>query len=210
MIYIFAVTILYGLLPFLLIVFDKRVRNIESFYPFIFVVFIASLYEFIFSMIVKVNVENWFFVYGILAFIGIHYFFYNLLHKKFKSFFIVSIFIFVAFSILAFIYRISFDYLTISAFFKVNQTIIILIFSILWFRRMFEELETDDLLKNSNFYFISGLIIYYCGSVFLYLLANYIYASDKSNFQYYWLLNIILNLILRTLIIIGIWKARLK
>ncbi len=210
MIYILTFTILFGLVPFSFIVFDKSLRGIKKFHPFIFVVFIASLYEFIGSLLLKLNVEYWFFIYGILVFLSIHYFFYKLLNEKFKRVFIISILIFIIFSILAFIYRISFDYLTISAFFKVYQTINILFFSILWFKRIFEELETDNLLENSNFYFISGLIIYYCGSVFLFLLANYIYVSDKSDFQNYWLLNIALNLILRSLIIIGIWKARLK
>ena len=37
-----------------------------------------------------------------------------------------------------------------------------------------------------------------------------IYKNDNYLFQYYWLLNIVLLILLRTLLIVGIWKARVK
>jgi hypothetical protein len=102
----------------------------------------------------------------------------------------------------------SLNFLQISSFFTIYQTIIILVFSILWFRKIFKEFEINNLLDSPTFYFISGLLIYYCGSVVLFLLANDLYTTDQNSFQYYWLLNIILNFVLRTLLIVGIWKAR--
>lgn len=213
MIYILVFTILYGLLPlFLLIVFKDKIENIKKIYPFVFVVFVASLYEFIGSILLKINVEYWFLIYGVIVFFGIHYFFYILLDKRFKNVFLILICLFLilfSISIFSYIFK-SFDYLVISSFFIVFQTIIVLFFSILWFKKIFQELVINNLFDSPIFYFISGLILYYCGSVFLFLSASHIYAADKSNFQYYWLLNIILNLVLRTLLIVGIWKARVK
>jgi hypothetical protein len=208
MIYLLTFTVLYGLFPLLLVFYTNSWGKIKFILPFIIVVFLASLYEFFGSLIFKINVEYWFLIYGILAFFSIHYFFYFLLKRRFKKIFLTLVFIFFIFFLFSIFYGFSFSYLNISSFFKVYQTIIILSFSILWFKSVFEDLEIINLLHYSIFYFISGLLIYYCGSVFLFLSASSIYASDKSNFQYYWLLNIILNLVLRTLMIIGIWKAR--
>jgi len=206
--YFLIFTILLGLVPFLVTICSKRRENIMPIFPFVTAVFIASLYELVGSLLLKIDVEYWFSIYGLLAFSSIHYFFYNLLQKRFKKIFIVLTVVFFLFFLLSILFRTSFDFLTINSFFKAYQTIIILLFSIIWFKRIFENLEVVNLFDSPAFYFVSGLLIYYCGSVFLFLAASAIYASDKSNFQYYWLLNIILNLVLRTLLIIGIWKAR--
>ncbi len=214
MINILIFTIFYGLVPlFLLITFNYRLSNIKNIYPFVFVVFIASLYEFIGTVLFKINVENWFLIYGTLAFFSIQYFFYDILNNRFKFLFIAFTTSYVVLLIISIYYYFSFkssDYLVVNSFLIVFQTITILFFSILWFIKVFHEIKIDDLSQSPHFYFISGLIISYSGSVFLFLTASYIYASDKSNFQYYWLLNIILNLVLRTLLIVGIWKARVK
>jgi hypothetical protein len=208
MIYVVLFTILYGLIPFILLAFNANCKGIKHVYPFVFVVFIASLYEFIGSIVLGINVELWFLFYDVLVFFSIHYFFYNLLNRKYTNLFLVFIILFlVLYCILRFGLWL-FNYLQISSFVNVYQTLIILFFSIVWFKRIFQEYEIDNLLNSPTFYFISGLLIYYCGTVVLFLSASYIYATDQSNFQYYWLLNIILNFVLRTLLIVGIWKAR--
>lgn len=201
-------TVLYGLSPFLLYLFIDKKKKIKSILPFTVVVFIASLYEFVGSILFKINVEYWFLIYGFLAFFSIHFFLYDLIRGQLKKVFIVLALLFLVFFIIANYYRFSWSFLVISSFFNVYQTLIILLFSIVWFKRIFQELEVDNLLVSPNFYFISGLLLYYCGSVFLFLLSSYIYAVDESNFRYYWLLNIILNFVLRTLLIVGIWKAQ--
>ena len=101
-------------------------------------------------------------------------------------------------------------YFDISSYFNVFQTITILVLSILWFRKILIDLEFESLLDNPIYFFVSGLLVYYLGTVFVYLIGSYIYFENKELFQYYWLLNIILNLVLRTLLIVGIWKARVK
>lgn len=191
-----------------MLAFKVNIQNIKHVIPFVIVVFIASLYEFIGSILLGQNVELWFLIYDILVFFSIHYFFYKLLNKKYRAlFFILILLLFIFYCILT-LGPWTFSYLEISSFFNVYQTLIILLFSILWFKRIFQEFEIDNLLDSPTFYFISGLLIYYSGSVVLFLLANSIYASDQSKFQYYWLLNVILNFVLRTLLIVGIWKAR--
>ncbi len=145
-----------------------------------------------------------------MAFIGLHYFYYYLLDRKYKLLFLVYIIGFIILIILSQTVWINYIYLEKSAYFNMFQTLIVLTFSILWFKQLFSKLEEESLSKNPNFYFVSGLIVCYCGTVFLFLVSSSIYAYDKSNFHYYWLLNILLNFVLRSLLIIGVWKARVK
>lgn len=209
--FILIFTILYGLLPLLIYHFLKeKLMGIKAIYPFLVVVFIASLYEFIGSIVLRISAENWYLIYKTLAFFSIHYLFFVLLDNRYKIIFSVLILIYLVMIFLTFTYWKTYFYLNISAFFNVFQTIIILFFSILWFKKVFQDLVVDNLLKEPFFYFLSGLIICYTGSVFIYLMGNSIYLTDKTNFQYYWLINIFLNLILRTLLIVGILKARVK
>ena len=208
MLYFIIFTVLYGLTPFFLHFFiNRRVKN-NYILPFTLVVFIASLYEFVGSFLLKINVEYWFLIYGMMAFIGIHYYFYYLLNKRFRLFFTISAIIFIISYVSSIMLRLSEDFFIMKSLFKVYQTIIILVFSFLWFTKIFQELKSESLLQSSDFYYVSGLLIYYCGTVFLFLSASSIYATDQSKFQYYWLLNIILNFVIRTLLIVGIWKAR--
>lgn len=209
MLYFIIFTVLYGLVPFLLLVFAvKKKKKIGSILPFTLVVFIASIYEFVASILLKINVENWFFIYAFTAFYSILYFYYILNPKEKKNIFLVIATLFLLVFVVSFYHKFSVSFLVISSFFNVYQTLIVFLFSILWFKKIFEDLEFDNLFNSPDFYFISGLLLYYCGSVVLFLLANDIYATDQANFQYYWLLNVILNFILRTLLIVGIWKAQ--
>lgn len=209
--FILIFTIIYGIVPFILyLIVKKKNRDLHLILPFLIVVFLASVYELIGTVILKISVEYWYLVYKTLAFIGLHYFYYYLLDRKYKLLFLVYIIGFIILIILSQTVWINYIYLEKSAYFNMFQTLIVLTFSILWFKQLFSKLEEESLSKNPNFYFVSGLIVCYCGTVFLFLVSSSIYAYDKSNFHYYWLLNILLNFVLRSLLIIGVWKARVK
>lgn len=204
--------ILFGVLPIAIYyqVKENSKDELHAIFPFLWVVGIASLYEFFGTIILKWDSKYWFIIYKVLAFFALHYFFYYLLKKKFKALFIV----FVALFLLLFLYYLGctaqLDFFTINSYFNALQTIIVLTFSILWIRRIFITLEVESLANAPNFYFISGLVIYYAGTVFLFLLSNLIFKTENSQFQDYWMLNIALNLVIRTLLILGIWKTRVK
>lgn len=203
--------ILYGLFPlFFILKFRKEMININCIYPFILVVFISSLYEFFGSIILKISLEDWYLIYKTISFFSILYFYYSILNKKHKLFFILLIFLFILKIVMTFTVWSDKFYFDISSYFNVFQTITILVLSILWFRKILIDLEFESLLDNPIYFFVSGLLVYYLGTVFVYLIGSYIYFENKELFQYYWLLNIILNLVLRTLLIVGIWKARVK
>lgn len=212
MVYINSFTILYGLIPFLffLLIKGKISKSITSLLPFIILVFISAIYEFIFSILLRWNVSNWFIIYCVISFFVIYYLFNSLIVRvnpvlKFSS--LILYIILLMFLILKFDNQ---DFLKICYFIDSYITVFVFVCSIIWFKKIFKELQYESLWDSPFFYVVSGLILYYFGTFFLFLMTELIYRDNNYSFQYYWLLNIILNLVLRTLLIVGIWKARVK
>ncbi len=201
-------TIIYGIFPAIAYKFFKV--NIRSIAPFVAVVCTASLYEFFGTFVLKLNSDYWILCYKILAFSAIHYFYFRILEGKYVKVFLL----FISTFLLLFFYTMylwgKIDFFNLNAYFNCLQTIIVLTFSVLWFIKIFTNLELESLTRSPEFYFIAGLILYYSGTIFLFLLGGTIFKFDKANFQSFWMLNVILNLTLRSLLIIGIWKGRTK
>jgi hypothetical protein len=202
--------IIFGLSPLLyFLVYRKQdIVTLKPILPFIILTFISSLYEFFGTLTFGWNVSNWFIIYNIFSFLAINYFYHNLIQTKFQ---VLNNLFLLSFLLLCFILFVNYqikDFLIISTYFKGFITLFVLLFSVLWFVKIFQEVYIDNLLKNSSFYFVSGFILYYCGTLFLFLLSNYIFKVDSTIFQSYWMVNVILNLILRILLFIGLWKAR--
>lgn len=94
-------------------------------------------------------------------------------------------------------------------FLAIIEFFLIIIFSINWFVNVFKNKDVESLLQLSHFYFISGLLIYYSGTIFLFILSDEILQAGLS-LKSYWTVNLILLLIFRILLIISIWKGRTK
>lgn len=204
--------IVFGISPFSYFLVARRQSTIElkAILPYVFLTFISSLYEFFGTLTFGWNVSYWFLIYDILDFSCIFYFFYIILQKKHSWIFVAFLVLFAALcSFLYWQYEIK-DVLVINNYFKGFITFFVLLFSVLWFTKLFAEVYIEDLLNNSTFYFISGFVLYYCGTLFLFLLSNYLYHSDSVLFQSYWVVNIVLNFVLRTLLLVGIWKAKVN
>lgn len=205
-------TILYGLVPFILFLIYRNKLSYEIIYilPFIALTFFASVYELVFTSLLQISIKYFFITYCVFSFFTISYFFSKVLVNFSKIYFRVSYFIFFCVFLFVVFNWTSYGAIVLSSFLDIFQTSFILFFSIVWLRKVFKDLQYNNLFESIYFYFISGLIIYYCGTLFLFLLSDIIYKDDKSILQYYWLLNVILNLILRSILIICIWKARVK
>jgi len=202
--------IIFGVSPLLyFLIYRKKYANIfKPILPFIVLTFIASLYEFFGTLTFKLDASYWFVIYNILSFLAINYFYLNLIQIRYQFLLYLFFFTFILLCYFLFVnYQIK-DFLIVSTYFKGFITLFVLLFSILWFVKIFQETYLDNLLKNSTFYFISGFIFYYCGTVFLFLLSNFILKVDSAMLHSYWVINIILNLVLRTLLLVGLWKAK--
>lgn len=201
--------IIFGTTPLLYFLAAKKQYSIKlkAIIPFVTLTFFSSLYELIGTLTLGWNVSYWFIIYNILSFFCVFYFYYHLLQKQFSKLFLLILALFFIFSIFLFInFRIE-DFFVVCSYLDAFITFFILFFTIIWFRKLINDAHIDNLLDSSNFYFISGLILYFCGTLFLFLFANHLYKVDSEMLQSYWALNIILNLILRFLLLVGLWKA---
>ena len=204
--------IIFGITPLLyyFIARSKNARELKPIIPFITLTFVSSLYELFGSLILGWNVSYWFVFFEILAFLCIYYFYFEILQKQFLKLFLLTLFLFLGFCFYLSLNFIIKDFFIVSSYLNTFTTLFILFFTIIWFRRLILDASIENLLENSTFYFISGFILYYFGTLFLFLISNYLYKFDTLSLQSYWVVNIILNLILRILLIVGLWKARTK
>lgn len=90
---------------------------------------------------------------------------------------------------------------------QVPIIIMVLIFSLKWFKELFEKTEVPDLWSNGNFYFVSGLLIYYSATFVLFMLSSFL-IEVSQHFYDYWLVNVIATLFLRIMLSLGVWNTR--
>uniref|UniRef100_UPI00404A4454 hypothetical protein n=1 Tax=Flavobacterium sp. TaxID=239 RepID=UPI00404A4454 len=186
----------------------KLVKPSRFFIPFLVLMFVASVYEIVFTTYLKIPVNHWFVFYNFAAFVTLFYFYYELLNRRYKGMFIGFALAFVALISYLF-YNYSFnDHFVFSASLKMLQTTFILTLSVLWFIEVFKQKVVLNLFKSPVFYFISALILYYCGVLFVFLSYDYIYQNHKSISESIWSMNLYLTLLMRFLSIYGVWIAR--
>lgn len=203
-------TVLYSLTPLIMYWFTKKKLNeeIKPIFPFVVLCFIAGLYEFIFTSQLKISVTVWFYVYDFLAFFSIQYFYYFILNKENKRMVLLSSILYL----FLFVYFVShhthlkqLDYIS---YLGVLNTLLIIFYSIKWFKKTILVSEFESLTQNPNFYFVSGFILYYTSTIVLFLLINTIYLNIKELISHFWMINIFFNIFHKTLLLIGIWKLQ--
>lgn len=205
-----VVTMLYSSLPFLVYWFIRKQLNqeVQPILPFLVLCFIGGLYEFIFTALLRIDTVPWFYTYDFLSIFTIQYFFYHVLEKKVKKMVLVTTALYIALFFYAVTHHEMKNFMNYLAYLNSIITFLIIFYSFLWFKKVFMEKSLISLSQSPTFYFITGFLFYYSGVVVLFLLANSIYLTNNSNFQYYWLINLFFNIFHKTFLIIGLWKAR--
>lgn len=186
----------------------KRAFNIrESITPFIWLTAFATLYEFIGTGLLEIKTSYWFQLYSFLEIVTLFYFFFKLFKTKYKTTFGIFLVLLVTTYSFSFFYWNENSGLISNAKNKASITFFVLTFSFLWFKELFKKMEIQNPWQNADFYFVSGFLLYYSSTFFLFMLGGFIFNSNVY-FYDYWLINIIATLILRTLLIIGVWKMK--
>lgn len=214
---VFYIALFIGFIPLLVLFLKKRAfdRN-HPVVPFIWLTAIASLYEFVGTGLLKINTAYWFQLYPLLSFLALHYFFSGLLKPLYKNVFRISLILFIIIYGISFLYWEDHDKLVSSAINRSYITLFIVIFTFIWFKSLFEKLDSSNiyekvdipnLWQSALFYFISGMFIYYSTTFFLFLSSSFIYISNLY-LRDYWLVNVLATLILRTFLIVGVWKMK--
>lgn len=202
----FFIALLIGVFPLLILFVKKKALDLrEPISLFVWLTTLASLYEFFGSTILKINTTYWWQLYSLMEFVSLYYFFYKSFEPKRKIIFILWITFFLM------QYSLSFFYLSevfiSSSINKTPLTLFIIVFSFLWFKELFYKMEIQNPWQIANFYFVSGFLLYYSSTFFLFLLASFLFKSNVY-FYDYWLINIVATIILRTSLIIGVWKMK--
>lgn len=204
----FYIALFIGIIPLLVLFIKKRAFDFrEPITPFIWLTVFATLYEFIGTGLLEIKTSYWFQLYSFFEIVTLFYFFFKLFKTKYKiafGIFLVSLVTTYSFS---FFFWNENEGLIPNTVNKTSVTLFVLTFSFLWFKELFKKMEIQNPWQNADFYFVSGFSVYYSSTFFLFLLASLIFNSNV-NFYDYWLVNIIATLILRTSLIIGIWKMK--
>lgn len=209
MYFFFAYVALFiGIIPLLILFLKKRVFDFkEPIIPFVWLTALATLYEFIGTVLLQIKTSYWFQVYSFLEIVTLSYFFFKLFQPKYKTAFRVFLVLLLTTYGFSFFFWDENAGLIPKAINKIPLTFFVLSFSFLWFKELFKKMEIQNPWQNTDFYFVSGFSVYYSSTFFLFLLGNFIFNSNIY-FYDYWLINIMTTLILRTFLIIGVWKMK--
>lgn len=184
-------------------------NNFKGLLPYLWLVAISSLYELVFSYYLKVNVEIWFKIYTLLDFILIILLFSGQKNRPSRYFFWTFTFIYLIVFTFLTLTSDKIHYLKQDSFLNLLMTFFVITYSIIWFYKNFKLMESDSLLELPFFYFLSGLLFYYSGIIFLSLLSESIINSSLDIYDY-WVVNICFLILFRILLIVSVWKGRVK
>lgn len=177
--------------------------------PLLIILFISVFYELIASFWLKLPSGYWFRLYTLLEFLSLCYFFRLLFKNRYNILLYLFIFLFTTcYCVLLTLWGDHILNLETDAYLAIIETIFVYVFVILWFKELFHNANVESLLQSPVFYFICSFILYFSGTVFLFLLSSTILQGSKEAFRASWLINVVLSLVMRILIVIGIWKAR--
>lgn len=196
-----------GILP-LLMAFSKKDSFVfkEPITPFIWLTFIATLYEGIGTIVLKIDSSYWNKIYSLLEFLTIFYFYFKLFQPRFKTIFLLFLMLLLLTHIISF-YWIEYSPFIVIAVNKIPLTFLVLLGSFWWVRDLFKSDETQNLWQNPVFYFVSAFYIYYLVTMPLFLMGSFIFNSNLY-FYHFAIVNIMATLILRILLTIGVWKMK--
>lgn len=206
--YFTHITLALGMVPLAVFLARRKKQSIESYYflPFIVLLALSTVYELVFTLLFKRNVNFWFSFYLLLEFYTLSYFFLKLSANK-TLWTVFSVAYLLLFGAL-YLYRNDSNELVLDGYLSAFTFVTILTYSITWFLKIIHQLTDTSLVKNHLFYYIGGMLIYLTGTLFLFLMGNMIYLESRSDFQDFWFLNVLFSFLFRVLIIIGIWKDR--
>ena len=205
---LFYVALFIGIIPLLILILKKRAFDFkEPIAPFVWLTALATLYELVGTVLLKLNTAYWFQIYSFLEIVTLGYFFFKLFQPKYKTVFQVFLVLLIVAYCVSFFFWGEKSKLIPNAINKTSVTLFVLAFSFLWYKTLYGKREIYNPLQQSVYYFVLGFSIYYAGTFFLFLLSSPIFNSNLY-FYNYWLVNILATFILRILLITGVWKLK--
>lgn len=205
--FLYYIIQLFGILPLLFYLKkgSKNVNYLQFLLPFIILMFIASIYETIFSHILKIGSTPWFRIYSFLEFYCLLYFYWKLLNRKWLVLFFGIIYLLnYCHLIYEWIYFPKIGFNLISS--DIIITSLVLVNTIIWFVDVFKKMEESPLHINPLFYIIASLLLCYCSSFIVFVITDYM-KQYKMKIRDFYMIVIYAGLVLRGTLSIVYWKA---
>ncbi len=203
-------TMLMSFVPLIIYSWRRRAmqKQVKFLVPFMWLIATAALYEIVATMIFHLNSTIWFRFYLLLEFAALCYFFYNLLgDQKRQWLYFFGILFLGSFLVITFKWENNSQYAN-DSYLSIIETLFVFCGVFLWFRNILGELYVKSLWQNPIFYFLCGLILYFSGTIFLFICSDYLATLDENLLLQYWTLNVFFSFVLRAFIIIGLWKGQ--
>ncbi|MEY2703045.1 MAG: hypothetical protein RLY43_1683 [Bacteroidota bacterium] len=169
---------------------------------------IGAIYELLFTIILKQNSEIWFKIYPFLEFIALLYFFKKLIGLSQSVFYSILFTYSTLFFILYLFYYYKINTTALELYIPVTHCLLVFTSTTKWTIQQFEKLENSSLFNFPVFYILSGMILYYSGTFFIFGLETIFRYTKSEVLHYFWYINLLLAFIYRLSFYIAIWKAK--
>lgn len=174
----------------------------------IILISISGIYELIFTMTLGYNSETWFKVYSYFEFITLLTFFRKLIGISQSVFLFLTSLYSLIYIVLAFLFFNQINVYVFELFIPITNCLLVYTCSTKWTIQQFEKLETSSLLHFPVFYILSGMILYYSGTFFIFGLETIFRYTKSQILHYFWYVNLLLAFAYRLSFYIAIWKAK--
>jgi len=209
--YLFYFAVFIGIIPLLVfIIRRKSLTEVSAIEPFLWLIVISGFYELIGTLLFSLPTDPWFRTYCLMEFAAVFYFFYTLLKDVYRLVLLISGSLYLLLYVLLLFFWDNWDNLITESYLSIFIALFVFCCSVLWFKNIFSSMSESSLVQSPLFYFISGFILYFSGTLFLFLVSSLMVKNTALSLGEHWILIIIFNIILRILLIIGIWKALRK
>lgn len=198
-----------GLIPFGLYLINRKEVDQTTVYlfPFLLLMFMISLFEPLNILYFRINAMVWFRFYMFLEFYCVLYYFFKILNFKKITILLAITYLVVYLYLLK---DFSFSQLENNDIpLNLIMALATITLTVQWFVEVFNKMEDVPLYNRSAFYYISGLLLFYCGTFILFLSLDYL-RSNKINTGPFFLISIYLNIVVRLLYSIVILRFRVK
>jgi hypothetical protein len=202
----FLLSLSFGLLLYFYL--NKQLLDNLNIYYLVLLFGLGALSELSFSIILNFDSQYWFKIYSYLEFLTLLLFFRKLIDITQSVFYFIIILYSIIYAFLAVMFFNKININLFELFIPIANCLIVFTGSTKWTIQQFEKLETSSLLHFPVFYILSGMILYYSGTFFIFGLETIFRYTKSPTLLYFWYINLLLLFIYRLSFYIAIWKAK--
>lgn len=202
----FLLSLSFGLLLYFYL--NKQLLYNLNIYYLVLLFGLGALSELSFSIILNFDSQYWFKIYSYLEFLTLLLFFRKLIDITQSVFYFIIILYSIIYAFLAVMFFNKININLFELFIPIANCLLVFTGSTKWTIQQFEKLETSSLLHFPVFYILSGMILYYSGTFFIFGLETIFRYTKSTVLLYFWYINLLLLFIYRLSFYIAIWKAK--